>query len=143
MIQANHYKVLGVHKQAEQTEIRAAYIRLLRQHHPDTKGYLPSRLREVQQAYRCLMSSAARTEHDQALQQAEHEFAVRQRSVQRRLRRYDQRHFKGRKAQAPSPALRLLRDRRVMLVLTASALALAQAATEFRTFTTALHNQMP
>lgn len=92
MIERDFYQVLGVGRGASVDEIRAAYIRLVRRHHPDVVGYLPSRLRDVQQAYRCLSNAETRASHDVAIAQNERAHLARQRSVQRRLGRYDNRH---------------------------------------------------
>lgn len=97
----NFYQVLGVARTASQTEIRAAYARLVRRHHPDVAGALPDRLRDVQQAYRALSRTDARAEHDLAIIAAERLHADRRARVQRRLRGYDRRH--PRPVPRPSP----------------------------------------
>lgn len=97
------YRVLGVPRDASRGDIRAAFVRLAKHHHPDhapTAGDLPGRLGrlgEVRQAYRCLSDSAARTAHDHALEEGERLHVARQRRVRRRLDRYD-----GRRSQ-PQP----------------------------------------
>lgn len=91
----NYYQVLGVPRAASRSELRNAYVRLAKRHHPDLapwNGVMPQRLREVQQAYRCLSDAERRAEHDQLLDQRERLHMVSQRAVQRRLRRYDNRH---------------------------------------------------
>lgn len=103
------YQVLGVARTASPTDIRAAFVRLAKLHHPDharTTGELPGRLHEVQQAYRCLSADDARMAHDRDLEERERLHFARQRSVRHRLQRYDGRHPHP----LPRPPLRLLPD---------------------------------
>jgi DnaJ-class molecular chaperone len=88
----NFYQVLGIPYTASPTEVRAAYTRLVRRHHPDVAGELPGRLHDIQQAYRCLSDSEARARHDRGIADIERLHLKRQRRVQRRLGRYDRRH---------------------------------------------------
>jgi DnaJ-class molecular chaperone len=91
----SYYQVLGVPRNASSIEIRAAFVRLVKHHHPDhapNTRKLPGRLREVQLAYRCLSDSSARVAHDKALEEIERLHFVRQRRVRNRLQRYDGRH---------------------------------------------------
>ena len=99
MTQIDFYQTLGVRRDAGSSDIRAAFVRLTKLHHPDMAGSLPWRLQEVQQAYRCLSDPAARAAHDRSLAASTHDHFVRQAAVQRRLRRYDRRHPHG----APRP----------------------------------------
>ncbi|MBC3941295.1 J domain-containing protein [Sphingomonas albertensis] len=95
MTQRDFYQVLGVVREATPADIRAAFVRLVRHHHPDhapTVSDLTNRLADVQEAYRCLSDPDARERHDRALEDNERRHFARQRSVQRRLRRYDMRH---------------------------------------------------
>ncbi|KQN22932.1 hypothetical protein ASE86_14235 [Sphingomonas sp. Leaf33] len=97
MMQRDYYQTLGVGRHASQADIRAAYIRLARRHHPDggSEGaalLLPGRLRDIQQAYRSLSNAEERRRHDTLLDEAERHHRVRQQAVQRRLSRYDRRH---------------------------------------------------
>jgi len=95
MMQRDFYQVLGIARVSSPTEIRMAYVRLARHYHPDhidgTRN-LPQRLQDVQQAYRCLSDTDLRARHDRAIQNAERAYFVRQRGIQRRLRRYDRHH---------------------------------------------------
>jgi DnaJ-class molecular chaperone len=89
------YQVLGLRPDASRADIRAAFVRLSKRHHPDlagSDGVLPSRFQEVQQAYRCLSDSEARATHDRLLDERERQHVARQRAVQRRLHQYDRRH---------------------------------------------------
>lgn len=91
----NFYQVLGVPRNASSTEIRKAFVRLAKHHHPDQAhlaSELPGRLHEVQLAYRCLSDDGARVAHNQAIDESERLHAARQRRVRDRLRRYDGRH---------------------------------------------------
>lgn len=93
-VQRDYYQVLGLTRDASPAQIRAAYIRHAKRHHPDLapRHALPGRLQEVQQAYRCLSDAQTRAFHDRALRENDAVHAARQRSVQRHLRRYDRRH---------------------------------------------------
>ncbi|MEG3123118.1 J domain-containing protein [Sphingomonas sp. GB1N7] len=95
MTQRNFYQVLGIHPDATQPDIRAAFVRLSKLHHPDVvsdDGDLPRRFQDVQQAYRCLSVRETRAAHDEMLATAEREHLARQRAVQLRLDHYDRRH---------------------------------------------------
>lgn len=92
-MQRNHYQVLGLRADASGPEIRAAFVRLTRLHHPDSaRRDLPQRLHEVQAAYRCLSVPETRAAHDAVLAELERAHFARARAVQRRLVRYDRRH---------------------------------------------------
>lgn len=91
----DYYQVLGVSRCATSEELRAAYARLAKRHHPDLSGAagtLPQRLYDVQQAYRCLSDTDRRMVHDQALDMHEKAHLASQNRVRRRLYRYDRRH---------------------------------------------------
>ena len=106
-MERDFYQVLGVARTATPAEVRSTYVRLVKRHHPDTAGSLPSRLRDVQQAYRCLADPALRAEHDRNIEDGERAHHARQRSIRRRLGRYDSRH--------PAPGPRARRNWRAML----------------------------
>lgn len=117
-MQRDFYQVLGVPRTATHAEIRATYVRLVKRHHPDRAGRLPVRLHDVQQAYRCLADPARRAEHDYLIASGERAHRARQRSVQRRLNRYDRRQL-----------VRLPRKRhqwRTMLVVTVGVVLIAR-----------------
>jgi DnaJ-class molecular chaperone len=90
--QRDFYQVLGIARTATTSEIRAAFVRLARRHHPDAEGDLPRRLPDIQAAYRCLRDPGARAEHDRMIERGEQVHAARQQMVQRRLHGYDRRH---------------------------------------------------
>ncbi len=104
MSQRDFYQVLGVARDASLPDIRAAFVRLAKHHHPDhaRSAALPGRLHEIQQAYRCLSEAGARARHDDELAESERLHIARQRRVQDRLARYDGRHARPRSAPHPT-----------------------------------------
>ena len=63
----DHYKVLGVERKASQDEIKKAYRKLARKHHPDTNSGDPGaeeRFKEVQEAYSILSDPEKRKAYD-------------------------------------------------------------------------------
>lgn len=93
-MQRDFYQVLGVARTATTAEIRAAFTRLARRHHPDAAGgagELPWRVQELREAYRCLADGEARLHHDWLLDTAERRHVARQRRVRRRLAQHDRR----------------------------------------------------
>lgn len=133
MSQRDFYQVLGVLRTASSADIRTAFVRLAKHHHPDhagDAGDLPGRLQEVQQAYRCLSDERARAAHDRALDDSERLHFARQRRVQRRLHRFDGRHPHAQPRPQPDPQSRLRRIRwRSLLVATVSMTILARLLT--------------
>ena len=118
MSQRDYYQVLGVTQDASVAEIRAAFVRLSKRHHPDLAGgdsVLPWRLQDVQRAYHCLSDTATRAVHDRALDEDRREHFARQRAIQRRLYSYDRRH--------PRPQPRPDHRRRWWIVLIVGVLA--------------------
>ena len=62
------YKALGVDKKASQDEIKRAYRRLARQHHPDQNAgdkQAEERFKEIQEAYAILSDPEKRKQYDQ------------------------------------------------------------------------------
>ena len=93
MTARNHYEVLGVAPTAQRADIRQAYVRLVKRHHPDALGgRLPNRLHDVQQAYHCLLDHDSRARHDEEIAAEQRLHRARNRSVQRRLARFDRTH---------------------------------------------------
>ncbi len=116
----DHYQTLGIPRSATPAEVRAAFVRLAKRHHPDMAGNLPWRLQEVRMAYRCLSDAEARAAHDRMLAAREHDHFARQARVAQRLRRYDRRH-----PHAP-PRVPGRRRWRTLLVVMAGAAIVAQ-----------------
>src|SRR5262249_48451163 len=66
---ANFYEVLGLKADATTQDIRTAYRRLVRQHHPDVTGRSDAlRFREIQLAYDTLSDAASRVRYDRSLE---------------------------------------------------------------------------
>src|SRR5271154_6504738 len=68
MAQQDYYKTLGVERAADEDEIRKAYRRLARKHHPDLNpGDKTSeeRFKKVQEAYDILSDSKKKQMYDQ------------------------------------------------------------------------------
>jgi hypothetical protein len=65
----DHYALLGVRSDASAREIRRAYRRLARRHHPDLNPRAdgPERFAELAQAYSILNDPARRARYDQTL----------------------------------------------------------------------------
>lgn len=61
------YERLGVSPQASAGEVRDAYRRLARQHHPDRGGLDPAAMAALNEAYRVLRDPARRAVYDQSL----------------------------------------------------------------------------
>jgi DnaJ-class molecular chaperone len=120
MSDGDHYQTLGITRGATPAEVRAAFVRLAKRHHPDMAGNLPWRLDEVRIAYRCLSNANTRAAHDRILAAREHDHFVRQARIAQRLRRYDRRH-----PHAP-PRVPRRRRWRTLLVVVAGAAIVAQ-----------------
>src|SRR2546421_5697842 len=66
----DYYRVLGVSQDANTPEIRRAYRRLARQHHPDRNPQPdgPERFRTLAEAYAILNDPARRARYDHTIQ---------------------------------------------------------------------------
>lgn len=62
----DYYKILGVKENASEEEIRARWVELTKQHHPDRLEDASSdqRIREINEAYQVLKHSSTRVEYD-------------------------------------------------------------------------------
>lgn len=65
MSQRNHYNVLKVAQNASQEEIRKAYLRLVRENHPDANPSASQTFQEINEAYRVLSDPAKRASYDE------------------------------------------------------------------------------
>lgn len=68
------YAVLGVARDADDKQLRAAYRQQVKLHHPDVGGS-PARFREIQQAYERLCSPEGRALHDAGFDNPPHRTA--------------------------------------------------------------------
>ena len=64
---ADHYQTLSVPRKATQVEVKAAYRRLARVHHPDKPEGCPERFRKINEANEVLSSPERRREYDARL----------------------------------------------------------------------------
>lgn len=60
---ADYYNVLGVSREASQSDIKKAFRKLALEHHPD-KGGNPDKFKEIQEAYELLSDPDRRNEYD-------------------------------------------------------------------------------
>jgi len=65
--QTNHYKVLGVPRNASQSEIKDAYRRLAKERHPDRPGGSEVEFSRLQEAHAVLSDPNRRRKHDETL----------------------------------------------------------------------------
>src|SRR5215213_6040776 len=65
--QINYYEVLGVSREASQTEIRNAYRNLAKERHPDHPGGSAEEFSRLQEANAVLSDPNRRRKHDEAL----------------------------------------------------------------------------
>src|SRR6202165_1506144 len=66
----DYYKILGVDKKATEKEIRQAYRKLARQHHPDVNPgdkQAEAKFKEINEAYQVLNDPEKRAKYDQVL----------------------------------------------------------------------------
>jgi molecular chaperone DnaJ len=61
---ANYYDILGVKKDASADDVKKAFRRLARKHHPDTGG-TEEKFKEINEAYEVLSDSEKRAQYDQ------------------------------------------------------------------------------
>lgn len=66
---ATHYQVLGVHSKADAASIRAAYLKLIKRHHPDRgpSGASHVQITEINLAYSVLRDTRKRADYDEQL----------------------------------------------------------------------------
>ncbi len=61
----NYYDILGVPKSATADEIKKAFRKLARKHHPDKEGGSEERFKEINEAYEVLSDKEKRAQYDQ------------------------------------------------------------------------------
>ncbi len=66
---ATHYQVLGVHSKADTAAIRAAYLKLIKRHHPDrgSSGASHVQITDINLAYSVLRDARKRADYDEEL----------------------------------------------------------------------------
>ncbi|MDP9412564.1 MAG: J domain-containing protein [Pseudomonadota bacterium] len=73
----NHYALLGVGEDATASEIRSAYLRLMKERHPDREGHVSTptgSAAEINSAYWVLRDPTRRMRYDEALREEEREW---------------------------------------------------------------------
>src|ERR671927_1376422 len=65
--QINYYEVLGISRNASQSEIRNAYRKLAKERHPDHAGGSEAEFSRLQEAHHILSDPKRRRQHDEAL----------------------------------------------------------------------------
>ena len=65
--QINYYEILGVPRNASQSEIKNAYRRLAKDRHPDRPGGSETGFSRLQEAHAVLSDPNRRRQHDEAL----------------------------------------------------------------------------
>jgi curved DNA-binding protein CbpA len=77
---SDYYRILGVERDASTPEIRRAYRRLARQHHPDRNPAAdgPEQFRTAAEAYAVLNDPARRARYDHSIRPASRRDALRQ-----------------------------------------------------------------
>ncbi|MDQ3966650.1 MAG: J domain-containing protein, partial [Actinomycetota bacterium] len=65
--QINYYEVLGVPRNASQSEIKNAYRKLAKERHPDRAGGSEAEFSRLQEAHAVLSDPNRRRQHDEAL----------------------------------------------------------------------------
>ena len=67
----DYYKILGVSRDADESEIKKAFRKLAKQYHPDTNNGNPEaekKFREINEAYSVLSDEGKRKEYDESQQ---------------------------------------------------------------------------
>lgn len=59
------YKILGIDKNASKEEIKSAYRKLAKDHHPDANGGDDSKFKQINEAYKTLTDPVAKAQHEE------------------------------------------------------------------------------
>lgn len=59
------HKILGVNKNASKEEIKSAYRKLAKDHHPDANGGDDSKFKQINEAYKILTDPVAKAQHEE------------------------------------------------------------------------------
>jgi len=65
MTDRDYYEVLGVGRNASEEEVKKAFRKLARKHHPDIEGGSEERFKEINEAYEVLSDKKKRQQYDQ------------------------------------------------------------------------------
>lgn len=60
----DYYKTLGVTKQADEKELKSAFKKMAKQHHPDAEGGSEDKFKEISEAYEVLKDVSKRGKYD-------------------------------------------------------------------------------
>ena len=60
----DYYKILGVDKNASKTDVKKAFHKLAKKHHPDSNGGDDKKFKEINEAYQTLSNDKKRSEYD-------------------------------------------------------------------------------
>ncbi|CAG9327701.1 unnamed protein product [Blepharisma stoltei] len=60
----DHYKALGLSEKSTESEIRQAYLNLVKKHHPDCPTGSTERFKEINEAYEILSDKTLRSQYD-------------------------------------------------------------------------------
>lgn len=61
----NYYKTLNIQRDATTAQIKSAYLKLAKQHHPDKQGGSADKFKEIKEAFDVLYNTKTRAEYDE------------------------------------------------------------------------------
>ena len=62
--QKNYYKILGVGEKVSNQEVKKAFRKLAKQHHPDSENGNEEKFKEINEAYQVLSDESIKKEYD-------------------------------------------------------------------------------